>query len=411
MPKEGPHLTGHEHAVPMDEGPTGPLRGLRVIDVTTAIAGPYCSMLLSDLGADVIKVEPPGGEGTRRAGPWTLDDDVKAYAGGYAIYNRNKRSIALDLTKADDCDILLRLVDTADALIENTKAGVFDRFGLSYETLHERNPRLVYTAVRGYGDPRSGASPYVDWPCYDVVAQAFGGVVAMNGTAEGEPLKLGPFVGDMWPASLAALATTSALLHAQRTGEGQFVDVAMTDTMMALADFAMMRWSYMGRDTPPSGNATTGIVPFNLYETSDGLCAIGAPTNRQWARLCDAMDRPELVTDERMVDGRMRLRNKETVDEAVGEWARTNTTAGVVEALGGLVPVGPVNDASDLVGDPHVAAREMLVRIDHPGGRPTVQPNTPMHLSATPAGVYRRPPALDEHRAEILAELDAGDER
>ncbi|MDH4146251.1 MAG: CoA transferase [Acidimicrobiia bacterium] len=401
------HTRAHELAAPMASAPTGPLRGVRVIDVTHAIAGPWCGMMLADLGADVIKVDSPGGDRQRHLAPFTLDDDEHSYGGAYGVYNRNKRGVCLDLRDDADRDFFLGLVESADALIENQRAGVLDRLGLGYEVLAARNPRLVYGAVRGFGDPRSGDSPYVDWPAYDVVAQAMGGYVAMNGASDGTELKAGPFVGDIFPGTMLATAMIAALYHARESGEGQFVDVAMTDAMMAMAELSIMRYTYTGRLTPPTGNQVAFMAPFDLFPTLDGSCAIAAPTDPQWATLATLIGCPELATDERTATGNRRVKNRELVDRAVGEWAAARTTADVVAVLGGKVPVGPVMKAPDLVEDPHVAARQMLVAVEQPAGRPVLQVNTPLRFSATPAGIYRRAPRLDEHRAELQAELDA----
>jgi crotonobetainyl-CoA:carnitine CoA-transferase CaiB-like acyl-CoA transferase len=286
-----------------------------------------------------------------------------------------------------------------------------DALGLGYEVIHERNPRLVYGAVRGFGDPRSGASPYVEWPAYDVVAQAMGGLVAMNGSSPDDRVKTGPFVGDIYPGTVAALAVTAALHHAARTGEGQFVDVAMTDAVMALCEMGVMRYSYMGRpDTPPTGNRSEFLVPFDVFETSDGACAIGAPTDHHWAALSRIIGRPDLADDERTATLRARVRNRELIDGVLADWVAARSTAEVVAALGGAVPVGAVNRPGDLFDDEHVAARQMLVAVDQPSGRPVVQVNTPMRFSATPAGIYRRAPRVDEHADEILAELEQHDQ-
>ncbi|MPY94856.1 MAG: CoA transferase [Acidimicrobiia bacterium] len=390
----------------MLDGPRGPLQGVRVIDVTQAIAGPWCTMMLGDLGADVIKVEPPAGDSQRFLGPYTKDDEERAYGGAYATYNRNKRGIVLDLSQEADKATLLRLVDGADALVENSRAGVLDRLGLGYEVLHARNPRLVYGAVRGFGDPRSGASPYGEWPAYDVVAQAMGTLVSMNGTASGEELKVGPFVGDIYPGTVAAVAMVAALFHARATGEGQFVDVGMVDAIMALSEFGVMRWSYMGRTTPPTGNQAPFSAPFDIFATKDGSAAIAAPGDHQWATFCQCIGREDLIADPRCAKARERVRNRDFVDEVVGGWAAERTTAEIVEVLGGLVPVGPVRKPAELIDDPHAAARQMLVAVPQPSARPTVQVNTPMRFSATPAGVHRRAPRLDEHGEEVRAELD-----
>lgn len=387
----------------MVPGPTGPLVGLRILDVTHAAAGPYAASLLADMGAEVIHVEPPGGEPTRRAPPH-LDDGTGPYGGRFATRNRNKKSIALDLADEADRERFLRLADTADGLIENMRAGVLDRLGVGWEMLHQRNPRLVYAAIRGFGDPRTGASPLAGWPAFDIIAQAMGGLVAMTGPDPAHPMKAGPLVGDIFPAVLAALGLVSALHHASRTGEGQFLDVAMVDSIMALCAHAQTLWDYEGTVYEPSGNSTPDVVPFDLYATADGWCALAAPQATHWGLLCQAMGRPELADDPRLRDPWDRLRNRHVADEAIAAWARTLPTARIVELLGGRVPVGPVMGPAQWADDPHVAARGMLVEVQHPHHRPTVEVAFPIRFTATPAGVHAPPPVLDQHRAELLGE-------
>ena len=214
------HLRAHETAAPMLDGPSGPLHGIRILDVTHAAAGPFGAMMLADLGADVIKVEPPGGELVRFGAPKPLDETEHRYSGRYANRNRNKRSIVLDLADDADRETFLQLVETADGLIENMRAGVLDRLGVGWEVCHARNPRLVYAAVRGFGDPRTGASPYGEWPAFDAVAQAMGGFVAMTGPDADHPLRTGPAVGDLVPGLMAAFGLVAAALAraAQRSG-------------------------------------------------------------------------------------------------------------------------------------------------------------------------------------------------
>jgi crotonobetainyl-CoA:carnitine CoA-transferase CaiB-like acyl-CoA transferase len=402
------HLRAHETAAPMLDSPSGPLRGLRIVDVTHAAAGPFGAMMLADLGADVIKVEPPGGELVRFGAPKPLDETEHRYSGRYANRNRNKRSIALDLDVDDDRETFLQLVETADGLLENMRAGVLDRLGVGWEVCHARNPRLVYAAIRGFGDPRTGASPYGEWPAFDAVAQSMGGFVSMTGPDAEHPMRTGPAVGDLVPGLMAALGLVSALLHAQRSGEGQFVDVAMVDGLMSLCEPAQMLWSYKGADSPPAGNAVDGISPFDIYPTADGHCAVVAPTDSHWNLLCGVIGRPDLADDARTRGNRARVRNKAFVDEVVGGWFAAHTNAEIVDALGGKVSVGPVLGARDWVDDPHVASRQMLVRVDHPHHRPTVQLNCPIKFTATPSGIYRRPPFLDEHGDELRAELGGG---
>ena len=401
------HTRAHEHAAPMQAAATGPLVGVRVIDLTRALAGPYCTMILADLGADVIKVESPEGDITRFSGPFTRDDPEHAYGGYFASINRNKRSIVLDLKDPVDRDRLLALVDGADVVMENFRVGIMDGLGLSYETLHARNPRLVYGAIRGFGDPRTGASPYAEWPAFDVVAQAMGGAVSATGTADGEMVRVGPSIGDLYPATVAVIGVLAAVMHARQTGEGQFVDVAMVDALVALDEALIYRYSYAGMVTAPSGNSHPQLTPFDIYPTADGACAIAAPTANHWERLCRIMQREDLVTDERTLTNRERVANAEFVRAQMVAWTSARTTAEIVACLGGAVPVGPVNNAVDLFSDPHVRARQMLVAVEHAGvERPVVLPDTPMRFTATPAGIYRRPPRLGEHTEEILAELE-----
>jgi len=401
------HLEAHNFAAPMADGPTGPLQGLRIIDVTHALAGPFAAMFLADLGADVIKVEPPSGEMTRFGGPWTRDDEKRSYSGGYEIRNRNKRSICLDLTEAEDREVFMSLVETADGLIENLRSGVLDRLGVGWEAVHERNPRLVYGAIRGFGDPRSAPSPNAEWPAYDLIAQAMGGVVASTGTDEEHVMKVGPPIGDTVPGLMTALGLLAALMRARETGEGQFVDVAMVDAMMTMSEASQMMYSYMGRPMRPMGNSVDGISPYDVYPTSDGHCVIATPTEPHWKLLCGLIGREDLITDDRTSSNRRRVRNRPVVDEAIGGWAAGLTTAEVVETLGNVVPVGPVYGPEDWVHDPHVAAREMLVRIDHDHHRPTVALNCPIKFSDDPAGIYRGVPELNQHGDEIRAELAA----
>ena len=397
----------HERAAPMAPGPTGPLTGLRIVDFTRALAGPFCTMLLADLGADVIKVEPPEGDFSRFSEPYPEDDTEKAFGGYFASINRNKRGVMLDLRLPEERDRALALIDTADAVVENFRVGIMEKLGLGYERLHARRPSLVYAAIRGFGDPRTGVSPYAEWPSYDVVAQAMGGIVSMTGTEDGQVLKVGASVGDLYPGTVAALGIVSALLHAKLTGEGQFVDVGMVDAVTALCEAAVYRYTYAGIVTKPLGNSHPQLAPFDVYRTADGFCAIAAPTQNHWALLCAHIDRPDLIHDPRTISNKDRVQNAAFVKEVVSSWTAARTTHEIIEILGGSVPVGPVNDAEALFQDPHLRARNMLVAVDHPGSaRPVVLPNTPIRFTETPAGIYRRPPKLGEHNHEVFAGLE-----
>ncbi|HYV57006.1 MAG TPA: CoA transferase [Candidatus Nitrosopolaris sp.] len=383
----------------------GPLADVRIVDLTQALAGPFCTMLLADLGADVVKIEPPQGDMTRGMPPFPADRAGCDYGGYFASINRNKRSVVLDLRQAGDRDILFRLVDRADAVVENARVGVMDRLGVGYEQLRERNPRLVYAAIRGFGDPRTGPSPYADWPAFDIVAQCMGGIVGTTGRAGTSGVPCGASVGDLFPGTLAALGVVSAIHAARVAGVGQFLDVAMYDALVSLCEGIIYNFSYAGRVVGPRGTGHLSLCPFDVFETRDGGVAIAAPTENQWKLLCEAMGRPELATDPRYDDNLKRVAAADEVRGLITDWTRRHSKREIMDTLGGRVPAGPVNTAEDIFADPHPRARGMLVEVEQPGENPPVVLAGPaIKLAATPAGIYRRPPRLGEHTAEVLAE-------
>ncbi|MDP9235896.1 MAG: CoA transferase [Chloroflexota bacterium] len=385
---------------------TGPLVDLRIVDLTQALAGPYCTMLLADLGADVIKVEPRRGDMTRGMPPWTGDRESAPYGGYFASINRNKRSIVLDLRKDGDREIFFRLVDTADAVVENSRVGVMDKLGVGYDDVHARNPRAVYGAIRGFGDPRTGESPYASWPAFDVIAQSMGGIVSTTGPTGSTGYPAGASVGDIFPGTLAALGVVSAVHRARVTGEGQFVDVAMYDAVLALCENLVYQYSFAGRVLEPKGTGHAALCPFDVFPASDGAVAIAATAPNHWSLLCALIDRVDLIDDPRTFENIARLDHRDIVIDAISSWTRERTKATIVAEMAGRVPCGPVNNAVDIFNDPHVAARGMLAGIELPGGGHAQIAAPPVKFTATPTRVYRRPPLLDEHRQEIL--LEAG---
>jgi crotonobetainyl-CoA:carnitine CoA-transferase CaiB-like acyl-CoA transferase len=384
----------------------GALQGLKVVDLTMMLAGPFCTMLLADQGADVIKVEPVAGDGTRRMGPYPKETGRhSAYGAYFQSINRGKRSIGVDLKSAAGKATIRRLVSSADVLVENYRAGVMDKLDLGYEALHEINPRLVYAAIRGFGDPRTGVSPYVDWPAYDVIAQAMGGIMSITG-AKNSPTKVGPGLGDTLPAALTAFGIMAAVFRANKTGEGQFVDVAMYDAMLAFCERIVYQYSYTGEVPRPEGNAHPLLCPFGLFPVRDGLVAIACPMDQFWAPLARAMDRDDLVEHPRYRTNEARVAHNADVVELIAAWTATQTKAQLKASLGGILPFGPVHDVADIFADPHVRARGMLVEIDHPGlARPVQIAGTPIKMTATPGTVHTRAPLLGEHTNAILTEV------
>lgn len=393
-----------------DERPVGALDGLVVLDLTQMLAGPYASMMLADQGARVIKIEPPGGDLTRRNGPH-LDGALRLEQRGYGAYfgsiNRNKESVELDLKRPAGREALLRLARQADVLVENYRVGVMDRLGLGYETLAAANPRLVYATLRGFGDPRSGASPYADWPAYDPVAQAMGGIMGITGARRGgPPTKIGPGVGDIVPAMFLAYGIAAACWRAQRTGQGQFVDVAMVDAVLAVCERLVFQYGVTGNAPGPEGNGHPLLCPFGLFPAADGYISLGVPNDRFWALLVARMQRPELQHDPRFASNDARVAHREEVDELVSAWTRRFTKQELARELGGEIPFGPVFDARDIFADPHFRVRDMLVEVEQPGAaRPLTVAGTPVRMSATPGAVRRRAPMVGEHTERTLADF------
>lgn len=384
----------------------GPLQGIRIIDLTHALAGPFGTMLLSDLGADVLKVESPQGDVTRNLGPYMPDDEVREFGGYFQSINRGKRSLVVDLKTPEGRDLLLELVAEADVLVENFSLGVMERFGLSYETLREVNPRLVYGSLRGYGDPRLGESPYATWPAMDIAIQAQAGAMGITGAADGTPYKIGPGIGDIFPGVLLMVGLLSAVIHAKESGEGQYVDVAMYDSVLALCERIVYQHSYTGAVPGPEGNQHPFWSPFDVVRALDGFVAIAAPTTPRWRALTQAMGRPELSETPGWITPAERSARRDEVKDVVEAWTETRTRAELMALLGGVVPIGPVNTIADIMADPHVKARSMVVEVEQPGAsRPASIIGSPIKLSRTPAEVRGRSPLLDEHGDEIRSGL------
>lgn len=389
---------------------TGALDGLVVIDLTAMLAGPYASMLLADQGARVIKVEPPGGDNTRRIGPHlegALTRDEGGYGSYFASINRNKESIVLDLKSARGREVLLELVRGADVLIENYRAGVMERLGLPYETLAQANPKLVYAALRGFGDPRSGESPYVGWPAYDPIAQAMGGIMGITGpVAGGAPTKIGPGVGDINPAMFLAFGIAAAVWRAERTGEGQFVDLAMLDGVLAVSERLVYQQSATGVPPGPEGDGHPLLCPFGLFRAKDGYVSLGIPKDEFWLPFVALIGQPELGHDPRYATNQDRVARREEVNAIVTAFTTAHTKAELIAVLGGQIPFGPVYRADEIFADPHFEARDMLVDVDVPGANRTLRvAGTPIKMSATPGGVRRRAPLTGEDTERILADF------
>jgi len=390
-------------------GSNGALDGVLVIDFTQMLSGPFAAMMLADQGARVIKVEPPGGDRTRKFGPFRQGQLTMAeggYGGYFASTNRNKEGLCVDLKSPEGREVILRLVAEADIVIENFRSGVMERLGLGYERLAEINPRLVYGAIRGFGDARTGRSPYGEWPAYDVVAQAMGGIMGITSTESGgQPTKIGPGAGDIVPAMQCAFGLVSALYRAKATGVGQFVDVSMVDGVLALCERIVFQHGIDGTVPGPEGNSHPLLCPYGLFPSKDGWVAIGCPHDDFWKLLARQMGRGDLAEDERYETTPQRLDRREEVEGAVSAWTSVRSKVEIAEALGGKVPFGPVLRVDEIFADGHTAARGMLAEVELPGvpEHPLVVADTAIKMTGTPGGVRFRAPLVGEHTAHVLA--------
>lgn len=389
----------------------GALHGLRVLDLGHALAGPLCSALLADHGAEVIKVEPPDGDHARRVGPFPSEASRAEYGAVFQFANRGKKSLVLDLKSPAGVEVLLRLVDRVDVLVENFRAGVMERLGLGYEALAARNPRLVYTSIRGFGDPRGGRSAYTDWPAVDIVAQAMGGLMSVTGPDADSPTQVGAVPGDTIPGLYAAFATLAAVLEARGSGLGQHVDVGMVDALLAMNEPVVTSYSITREVPRPSGNRLRSIVPFGRVRAKDGWAVLAVPPGRAWAVFCRLAGRPELAEDPRYRSDDARVRNADEVYVLVEAFTCERTLDELLSVFGGHVPFAPVFDAERIAADPHFRIRDMLVEVEHPGSPHKVMlPGVPAKLSRTPGCVRSGSPSLGGHTAVVLRDLGYSDE-
>ena len=375
------------------------LEGIRVLDLSQGAAGPTCAMLLGDLGADVVKVEPPGGEWGRGLGPPFLGGTAAAFLG----MNRNKRSIVVDLKQPGGPDLVLRLAETSDVGLESFRPGVADRLGIGYEHLSARNPLLVYAAVSAFG--RDG--PWRDRPGVDGIVQAMSGLMSVTGTADGPPVKVGVPAADMVGAYFASQAILAALFVRERTGIAQRADVSLLEGLLAFQVVPLSM--YLASEEPPArlGSAAPYAAPNEAFPTQDGHVMVAAYTPERWERLCDILGSPELATDPRFDSNEKRVRDRPELREFLEPRFRTRTTAEWMQALGAAdILCAPLLSYPGLLAEPHVRGSSALVAENHPGVGSVRTVGNPVHLSATPVASKRPAPvAPGEHTEEILGEL------
>ena len=391
---------------------TGPLAGLRVIDLSTVLAGPYATMLLADLGADVVKVEPPGGDATRGWGPpWVGDERAGTRTAAYYLaVNRNKRSVRLDVRHPAGAEILRRLLTEADVLVENLRPGSLARLGFDEETLRDLNADLIHLAISGYGPD----GPAAERPGYDFVIQAVGGLMSITGDADadgGHPTKVGVAISDIVAGLFATIGILAGLLARRPEGpvRGQRVDVSLLASTLAVLINQAQNAFTTGSSPGRRGNAHPNIVPYETFATSDGEIVVAVGSERQWPRFCAAIGAPELADDPRFSTNGDRVTARATLRPLIAERLGARSTDAWLAALTAAdVPCGPVTDILTAFESPEANARSMLIEVEHPAFGLLRQAGIPIEFGATPGAVRTAPPLLGEHTDEILAELGIG---
>jgi CoA:oxalate CoA-transferase len=384
---------------------TRPLEGLVVLGVEQFIAGPYCTMILADQGAEVIKIERPGvGDPRRTMGPYLTTGEGKRISGGFLEYNRNKKSVTLNMKDPEGVEILKMLAGKADVLVENFSPGTMSKLGLGYETLSQINPRLVYAAVSGFGQLPEYLGPYSSWPALDIISEAMGGVMHMIGFEDRPPTSTIYGLADTYSGVVTSLGIMFALWERQMSGLGQFVDTSMYDAALAMNERAIATYSLTGEVSMRGIEKLVG--PRGAFMASDGYVALNIPTDDFWKRLTKVIERPELAEDPRAKDGPTRAENAAFIREAIEAWMKGKTKDEVVRALLAVgVPAGPVQTAKDIAECPHVEARKMLVEVDDPDLGPKRFARTPARLSRASEVPGRHAPRLGEHTEEVLARI------
>ena len=381
------------------------LEGVKVLDLTQIMAGPYCTMMLADMGADVVKVEKPnGGDDTRRMGPPFIEGESAAFLG----INRNKRSIVIDLRSDAGRELAQRMARESDILVQNFRPGAIERMGLGYQKVREINPAIVYCTISGFG----ATGPYARRGGFDLVTQGMSGLMSVTGHPDGPPAKIGVPVCDLNAGMFGAIGILTAYINRLRTGQGQHVDTSLLEGGIAYTFWESAMYFATGDIPEPKGSAHRLTAPYQAFETSDGYVNIGAANQANWERLCVAIGRDELVTDPRFVEPRDRMNNLDALVSTLEGTFAQQTSDHWMEILDAAsVPAGPINDLAQVYDDPQVQAREMMVETDHPVAGRIKNIGIPIKLSETP-GQFRRPaPTLGQHTDEVLRDLGcSGDE-
>jgi crotonobetainyl-CoA:carnitine CoA-transferase CaiB-like acyl-CoA transferase len=380
-----------------DERWPGPLGGIRVIDLTRVLAGPFATQSLGDLGAEVLKIEPPGGGDETRQFPPFVDGESHYFLG----INRNKKSLVVDLQQEAGKEILRRLVAQSDILVENYRPGVMDRLGLGYAALREINPRLIYCAISGFGL----TGPLRDKPSFDIVTQALSGALSINGERGHMPVKLGIPLGDMVGGVFGPMAILAALHERHRTGTGRLIDISLHDGLIGMLGYFAQLAFITGNDPPPMGSSHPNIVPYGSFPASDGSIIIAVLSESFWGKLCDALEQPNLAADPRFATPTLRRDRRDEVDQIISEITRTRTVAEWEERLKAAdVPHAPVLGVTAALAHPHAVAREMVQTAEHAAIGPIKVVGRPIKFPGATQPPVTAPPAFGQHTESVLRE-------
>lgn len=377
---------------------TSALSNIKVIDFTRVLAGPFCTMMLADMGAEVIKIEKSEtGDDSRAYGPY-----INGESAYFMSINRGKKSITVDLKSEKGKQIIYKLVKDADVVVENFKPGVMKKLGLDYETLKEINPKLIYCASSGFGQ----TGPYSKRPAYDLIIQGMGGLMSITGPDASCPTKVGSSVADIFAGMFSVIGILAALNSRTLTGKGQMVDVAMLDCMVSILENAVARYTGSGIDPVPIGNTHPSIAPFTSVKTSDGYINIACGNDQLWEALCNIINKPELLKDPKYANNHSRCEHMPDLLPILNEAMKENTSDFWLQKLeAGKVPAGPINTISKVVADPQIIARNMIVDLCHPIAGKIKVPGTPIKFSETPSEISKPAPVLGEDSDLILSEL------
>ena len=376
---------------------TAALDEIKVVDLTRTLAGPFCTMMLGDMGADVVKIEEPElGDETRSWTPFWNGEGTQ-----FLSFNRNKRSLSLNLKEKEGVDIVLGLAAKSDVMVESFRAGALDRMGLSYDAVRAVNPNIVYCSISGYG--RTG--PMADKPGYDLIIQAYSGLMNLTGDPDGLPLRVGFSLVDLFAGMMAYGSILTALHHRQKTGQGQRIEAALLDGQVATMSYHATGYMATGVEPHRLGSGHPSLVPYQSFPASDGYFIVGCANQGLWERLCRGIDRPDLLEDPRFTTNTDRVEHRAECVETLSEIFRAETVAYWAEVISQAgVPCGPINTVSQVVNDAQVNARNMIVEVPHPNVPDLRMPNSPLKLEETPSSIRRPPPLLGQHNEEILTE-------